>query len=270
MTNQQKQAIAKVLSMGGRKPDSFGANGNPMQLLQSFGNPPFDAQFDINISLLYFTVASGVYTPIAAAALAATLKVKLPTFLFGHTDFAAGYPKLQAQYPPQGGWVYGNIFVQGFTRGYSSFGNLDATALALLQKGDVVQVFEATTAGPVTTVALVVNRSPQVAMATLLNALSSDLFYTNLIRYNVQGEAFVSQFQNAIGTFDQTLFGKFASDTINPNSFKQPDQQQKDLIDIPAVQGIDKNTAWAMYSNYDVVNYVLSIFANGVDKLKAA
>lgn len=273
MNNYQKKAVNAMLQ-GGRRPDSFipaggATQGNTLQLLQAFGNPPFDAQFDLSIKLFYFTESGDVYTEIAASALAASLKTKLPAFLFGHTDYAAGYAKLKQQYNVNV-WAYNKPFTYWFTPAECTLGPLDATVTAKLEPGDIVFPFTATTAGPVNTLGIVVIHSPQVAYATLLNALSSDLFYTNLIRYIIADTALVAQYANAIGTYDLTLFGKFKSDTINPNSFKQPDQQQAGIVDIPAVQGIDKNTAWGININYNAIDNVLSIFANGVDKLKAA
>jgi len=275
MNTTQRRFVANALKNGTgmRKPDSFipvgGANkADGLQLLQAFGNPIFDAQFDLKVSIYYFTVSGGVYTEIAASALAASLKTRLPVFMYGHTDYAAGFPKLEAQYPVNV-WAYGNMFTYGVTPAQDAFSVMDATVKAKLSKGDVCLPFTATTAGPVNTLGLVVLHSSQVAYATLLNALSSDMFYTTLIRYTI-ADALVSQLSNTIGTYDLTLFGKFQSDTINPTAFKQPDQQQAGIVDIPVQQGIDKNQAWAMYVNYDAVTFPLQIFANGVDKLKAA
>jgi len=272
MNEIQRRAVrAQMGGMNGRKPDSFIPGGNnSLQLLQAFGNPPFDAQFDLNVTTKYFTVSGGTYTEIAASALNAALKTKLPVFLFGHTDFAGGFPKLQGQYALTGGWAYSLPYIYGTQSAPNpgAFGALTSTVTAFFSLGDLVMLFSAVVGG-VNYVAAVIVHSPQVAYGTLLDALSSDLFYTNLIRY-VIADALVAQYSNAIGTYDQTLFGKFKSDSINPNSFKQPDQQQAGIIDIPAVQGIDKNTAWALNVNYDAVFFTLSIFANGVDKLKAS
>lgn len=285
--NQIRSAAAELLRGNGRNISSFdksqlglrkvdhfnppvtnGKANNSMQILSSYGNPVFDAQFDVSVSIRYFTEAAGVYTAVAAGAIVAALRTKLAAFIFGHTDQASGYAKIQGQYPVTGGWLYGDLFVYGRDLARSNFSNLDATAKAVLQKGDVVMPFYATTAGPVNTVGLVIIRSSSVPFADLINALSSDIFYTNMIRYTI-ADALVAQFNNAIGVYNLSLFGKFLSDSINPNAFKNPEQNQVGIIDMATVQGIDKNIAWALYVNYDAVDFVLQIFANGVDKLKA-
>jgi hypothetical protein len=258
-----------MLQGGGRKPDSFlPANGGSdnLQLLRAFGNPIFDAQFDLKVSIKYCTVSGGVFTEIAAAALNATLKTKLPVFMFGHTDQSSGFAKLQSVYPVNV-WNYGNMFVYGYNLATTAFGDCDATANAFFTKGDVVLPFYATTAGPVTTVAFVILSSSNVAYATLLDALSSDMFAVNMVRYTI-ADALVAQYNNTIGVYDLTLFGKFKSDTVNPLAFKQPDQQQVGIVDITIEQPIDKNIAWALYVNYDAIAFTFQVFAKGVDKLR--
>ena len=230
------------------------------------GNPAFKAQFNIKLLKYYYTESSGTYTAIASASLATTLKNSLPAFVFGQTDAQSGFPKLRAQYPVTT-WAYDNAFVYGIgAPGWGHFSVLSSTVTANLQQGDMVLVFWATTAGPVNTVATVVIRSTNVAYATLLNALSSDTFETSLLRYTL-ATADVAQYGNGIGVYDQSLFGKFNSDNIDPTAFVQPDQQQAGVTDIPILDTINKNKAWATYINYDVNTVTWSVFVSSTDKL---
>jgi hypothetical protein len=108
-----------------------------------------------------------------------------------------------------------------------------------------------------------------VAYATLLTALSSDRFVLNMIRYVIPDTTLIAQYSNNIGLFRQSLFGKFNSDYMSPNSFKKPEQQQNGLIDIPLKKGIDKETSMGMYINYTCIELSWSIFVWTVKKLSA-
>ncbi len=235
------------------------------------GNPGFAAQFDINVLLKYFTVAGGAFTSRTAAyvlANAAALATQLAFFLFGNSDWAAGYARVRQQFPLQGGWAYGTPFVYGADYPYTSAGVLDATASAVLVPGDLVIPVSATVAGPVTYVALIIMRCTQVAYATLLDALSSDRFTMNMVRYIIDTVTYgLNQYANNIFVMKQSLFGKFDSDFISPNSFKLPEQFQAGIIDVPIQKGIDKQVALGSYINYDTVALQWSLFVKTVHKL---
>lgn len=233
------------------------------------GNPTFAAQFDVQFLLKYFSVAAGVYTSLSAAALLAaqpTLATQLPAFLFGNSDYAGGFTKLKALFPLSG-WSYGNSFVYGKDFPNSFYGALDATAKADLRNGDLVQTFYYE-AGATDYVAFVIVRCTQVAYATLLDALNSDMFTINMVRYILSdtSAAGLDQYNNNINIMKQSLFGKFDSDFVSPNSFKIPEQQQSGIIDIPLVKGVDKQVALSTMIEYDVVNVQWSLFVRSVQK----
>lgn len=244
---------------------------NRTQLMATQGNPAFTAQFDVNLKLLYFTENAGVYTLKTAAQILIaqpTLATKLPHFLFGNTDYNGGFARLHAAVQ-LAVWAYGIPFVYGaITIPASSFSNFDANVNAQLVTGDLVQPFTATLGG-VNYVALSVIRCTQVAYGTLLQALSSDMFQMNMIRYIISDTTAVglAQYQNNINIFKQSLFGKFDSDFVSPNSFKLPEQMQDGVIDIPLVKGIDKQIALSTLCNYDVPNVQWSLFVAMVNKL---
>lgn len=233
------------------------------------GNPSFAAQFDVTTYLKFFTLTGGAYTLIAASALSATLKTKLPMFLFSYNDYKAGYAKLIQTFPVTV-WSYSIPFIYGKDE-ISSLA-LDSTVTAELQAGDLVIPFTSSLPGAgTTTLGLVIVRCTQVAFGTLLESLASDRFVLNQIRYVVPDETATSlaQYAQNIGMFKQSLFGKFDSDYVSPNSNKVPEQQQKNLIDIPLKIPVDKQRGLATYINYDVSYISWSIFVWAVRKLDA-
>lgn len=235
------------------------------------GNPPFDAQFDLQILTKYFTVAAGVYTVRTAAYVLATfaaLATQLACFIFGITDFTAGYKKLRTQFPLSGGWAYENPFIYGNGYAVTSYGALDANAVAQLQVGDLVIPYTAIAAAT-NVVGLVIVRCSNVAYGTLLFASNSDRFVLNRIRYvqNDTSAAGLTQYNNAIYWFKQSLFGKFDQDSISPTSQKQPTQFQTGIIDLPITKEINKEVSFGSYINYDAVSLQWSIFVLQVRKL---
>lgn len=250
--------------------------GASAQLQQMKGNPSFDAQFDIQLLTRYFTVAAGAFTLRTAAyvlANAATLATTaaLAFFVFGQSDYQGGFKKVKSQYP-LATWQYGQPFVYGSGASVVTVNGvttqLDASALAQLQVGDLVLPYYASVAA-VYYVALVIVRCTNVAYGTLLAATNSDSFVLNRIRYiqNDTSNAGLAQFANAIGWYKQSLFGKFDQDSITPNSQKTPEQFQAGIIDLPIVKAITKEIAFASYLNYDATDLQWSIFVKTVNKL---
>lgn len=237
------------------------------------GNPAFAAQFDIQFLLKYFSVvdATGVWTSLTAAQLLAaqpTLATTMPAFLYGNSDYSSGFAKLQQVFPLSGWTAYSEpgIYGKDLLRVNGSF--FDATVTAQLRKGDLVipVYFDA---GATTYVGLTVVRCTQVAYGTLLDALNSDRFVMNMLRYVMADTSAIglAQYNNNIQILKQSLFGKFDSDFVSPTSFKMPEQFQTGIIDIPVQKGIDKQVALAMYINYDAVTVQWSLFVQTVDKL---
>lgn len=239
-------------------------------------NPPFDAQFDLQVLIKYFSVAAGVYTLRTAAymlanAAALCTDAALAFFIFGVSDFEGGFKKIKGQFQ-LANWTYGNPFIYGpGTYPATTLGVLDATALAQLQLGDLIQPATATNGG-VTYTALTIVRCTNVAYGTLLKATSSDSFVANRIRYiqNDTSAAGLTQYNNAINWFKLTLFGKMDTDNLSPTSMKSPDQFQSGIIDINIVKSVNKEIAFGSYLNYDAVSIQWSIFVKQVNKLPAS
>lgn len=244
---------------------------NRTQLMATQGNPAFTAQFDLSLNLYYFTEAAGVYTVKTAAQILAaqpTLATKLPQFVFGNSDFAGGFARLHAA-TSISVWAYDYPFIYGVGgQPDGHFSNYDTNVTALLSIGDLVQGYWAALGG-VNYYAIAVVHCTQVAYGTLLDALSSDMFQMNMIRYIISDTSAtgLAQYANNINIFKQSLFGKFDSDFISPNSFKLPEQMQDGVIDIPLVKGIDKQIALAVNQNYAVTSVQWSLFVAQVNKL---
>lgn len=231
---------------------------------QIAGNPAFKAQFDIQILAKYFTLTSGTYTEIQPSSLNAGLKTQLPVFLFLYNDFNAGYAKLR-QITPLNTWTYNRPFVVG-RDAYPE--NYTGTVTQYFQTGDLVIPVESTLPGSGTvTRGFTIIRCNQVAYGTLLNAIASDRFVINNIRYNIPDTSKINQFANQIGVHNLSLFGKFDSDYVSPNSFKDPKYYQAGIIDIPLNVGIDKQKGLSFYLNYDCTEINWSVFVWSVAKL---
>lgn len=244
-------------------------DGSLVKVNQGAYNPSFVAQFQLQVIPYYFTVAAGVYTNIAAAALNATLKVKLPFFLFGNIDFASGYPIAKGLFPISN-WAYNPRVVFGATdRPGDIFSVWDTNVTSLLQDGDLVFVYTAV-AGGTNYLALKIVRSLDVGFATLLQATNSNLFGTNMVRYSAFSQAAVdiAQFQNPFKCVDLTMFGKFTQDTVNPKSFKNPEQQQTDIIDIDFEFRVSKQKLIGSYFNFDAGTIDLNMFVAYADKIQ--
>ncbi|MFA7302014.1 MAG: hypothetical protein WC069_06910, partial [Candidatus Shapirobacteria bacterium] len=143
-----------------------------------------------------------------------------------------------------------------------------ATITANLQLGDLVIPFTSALPGAgTTTLGLAIVRCSQVAYGTLLDALNSDRFVMNMIRYNIPDTTKVTQYNNNIGLFTLSLFGKADADYVSPNSYKKPEQFQNGFIDLPLKYGVAKQKSIGMYVNYDCDVITWSIFVWTVRKV---
>lgn len=284
MTRQDRQVLGRMMqrtnafeASRGRSYADAPAAVNPAatQLAAAQGNPGFAAQFDVQFLTKFWSIvtATGVATSKTAAQILVsdpTLATQLAVFLFGNSDFAAGFARAQQAYPLSGGWTYGIPFIYGKTPPFLNLTALiaDATVQAQLRRGDlVIPAFFVN--GANTIVATTIVRCNQVGYGTLLDALNSDRFIINMVRYIMSDTTAVglAQYNNQIGIYKQSLFGKFDSDFISPTSFKMPEQMQDGIIDIPIEKGIDKQIIVGTYQNYDAVSIQWSVFVSTVDKL---
>lgn len=269
--NYSQRALRNALYEGTDHYERDNADAAPGTVVKSGGSAPFDATFDLQILTVYFTVAAGVYTLRTAAyvlANAATLANRLAFFTFSQADFCGGFAKVKGQFPLVN-WSYGSPFIYGNGFPNTTFGDLDATALAQLQVGDMVQPFTATVAGPVNYVALVIIRCANVAYGTLLASTNSDSFIVNKIRYvqNDTSAAGLAQFNNPVQWQKLSLFGQYGTDNLAPVGQKSPNQFQNGIIDLDVTKAITKEIGFASYLNYDAVNLLWTVYVKVVNKL---
>lgn len=243
-------------------------------LAAAAGNPGFAAQFDINFLLRYFTVVTAtgvatVQTPAQIIATQASLATRLAFFLYGNSDFAGGFAKMKQALPLSGGWIYGIPIIFGKQPLVFGADNIqaDATITAQCNVGDLI-IPAYFVSGANTLLALMIVRCNQVGYGTLLDSLNSDMFVMNMIRYIMSDTSAtgLAQYNNNIGIYKQSLFGKFDQDFISPTSFKMPEQMQDGIVDIPLEKGIDKQVILGSYQNYNVTDVQWSLFVSYVEK----
>lgn len=273
MTRAQKQMLALM----DNNVDAYAEGDAPVvqpvgaSLGRGRNNPNFSATLQLSLLKYYFTVvtATGVYTEVAAAALDADLKNNLPFFVFGNADYAGGYSKAVSVYPVNANWVFIGSFIYGKDSIPDSVDELDSTVTAKLERGDQLQLYTSAQPGAGTTsLAVLIIRSSQVAMGTLLDSLNSDMFTLNEIRYAIPDSTKIAQFNNQIALFKQTNFGKFNGDYVDPNTFKDPYQQQTNIINVPLKYPIDKNKIIILDTDFDCINISWGIFISVVSRLQ--
>lgn len=263
--NQIIEEVANIPIVSGQKLVTVG---------QGLYNPPFKAQIQLNVLKFYFTKATAgtIYTTKLPANLDASLKVKLPFFTFSNSDFDSGFSKLKGQYPITN-WSYRAPFIFGRvtnpgTDAFATGGGFSSAVLAQLKDGDLILPFTAVTAvvGEEHNLAIIVIRTSDVPYGTLLGATNSNTFKLNLLRYttNVGQEV---QFSNAILAANETMFGKFTSDPVNPESFKNPEQDQDNIIDVEIDFDVNKQTGLSSLTDFDVLNLRWNLFIQGASKI---
>lgn len=229
------------------------------------GNPVFRAQFNIRMTNVYYDETGAAV--ILAAALPAALQVANPVFVFGNSDYAGNYVKGSQVVPfVNGGDGFWNFVELGIV-GRTTFAT-GAAQYPTAVDGDMIFISQGTVAANVYTRIAIVH-CPQVAYGTLLDSISSDRFQINMIRMVVD-PTLTDQLTNQITMIRQTLFGKAADDTLDPQSYITGGTFNRNIADIPIEIGVDKNLILGlqMLFNVPLINWTLTVFT--VNKLKAA
>jgi hypothetical protein len=179
----------------------------------------------------------------------------LPLYLFGNCDYAANYARARQLVPGGGGWTYADMRLIAVGCGDVDYKPLPHAAAAvdyasgtifnnLAQNGDLLFMipmagFVAGAAATTVTAEILV-RCPNVPYTNFLAALNSDMITLNMIRYVVPAAA-VAQLGQQVTFIKQSLFGKTATDTLDPQTFVTPGTFQPQIADIPITVPIDKN-----------------------------
>lgn len=256
------------------------------------GNPLFVSQFDINLTIKYYlmtftrTATTDIWSITSALTAPGSLPTELQTdvaaFIFGKAD-AVGGMKRNNQLFPVANWIYnmnksiGNLtpvydwsstIYDYETVSFKSPSFVDGAAV----RGDIVQSYVYEVPGGTGTdfqlyLCEVRIECKQVAYGTLLDATSSDRFTINNIRYKVPDSTKTAQFEKQLRLIRQSLFGKLSTDDISPAAYQKPEQFQVNIVDIPLIKGIDKESSIGTYLNYDVGEILLSIFVSTQKKV---
>jgi hypothetical protein len=160
-------------------------------------------------------------------------------------------PHAAASVAYQSGTIYNNIAVPG-------------DLLFLIPMTGFVAGAAATT---VTAEILV--HCPNVPYIGLISALTSDLITLNMIRYVVPAAA-VAQFAQQVTLIRGSLFGRQATDTLDPQTFITPGTFQPQIADMPINVRIDKNFIACTQVAYTAVVPIIltwTITVASIDKL---
>jgi hypothetical protein len=253
-------------------------------------NPEFVSQFDINISLVFsklvydnegqgFELSSQFL--ITPANLLDILKVDLAFFLWGKADSGGGF-KRNDQLLTVNNWFFDSQFIKsknvaihslrqpgGVARTFTFASSADL--FGRLKRGDALQTYYYFNVVSSTNIEIylaeIVIECKQVAYGTLLDATSSDRFSVNNIRYKIPDVTKTSQYEKQLKVTRQSLFGKLSTDEISPAAYQKPNQFQTNIVDIPLIKGIDKESSISSYLEYDVGEILLSIFVATQKKL---
>jgi len=244
------------LSSGGSS--SLGGAANLKNIL---GNPIFTAQF--NLRFLTYYQNETVPALVAAAALPVAIQTNNSIVAFGNSDFAGGYPK-SLQFVPDAVWALDRFGIFG----RDVFATETMLITPFINRGDMVSIWNVTT-GAVLYQKIIIVRCPQVAYGTLLDALNSDTFMINMIRYKVNPLQ-VGQLINQIIPIVQSLFGKAQDDKIDPSTYITGDTYNQNISDIPLELAIDKTKILATYAGFDVVDFDWTITVAYSKKIRIA
>lgn len=235
--------------------------GGAATLKNILGNPVFTSQFNLRFLTYYQNIT--VPALVAAAAVPAAVQTNNSIVAFGNSDFAGGYPK-SLQFVPDAVWTLDRFGIYG-----KDIFLANVTLIApFLMRGDMVSLWDVTTAA-VHFQKIIVVRCPQVAYGTLLDALNSDTFMINMIRYKVNPLQ-VAQLVNQIIPITQSLFGKAQDDKIDPSTYITGQTFNQNISDIPLELAIDKSKILCTYAGFDVVDFDWTITVAYSKKIRIA
>jgi hypothetical protein len=249
---------------------------------QIVGNPTFKAEISLNITVRYYSQAA-VGTP-AAVVPPAGQQNPLPLYLFGANDYESNYTRARALVTGAAGFNYGDMSIIAVGLGQVGYFPLPHAAASvqyvsgtifnnIAANGDLLFLIPMTGfvagAAATTVTAEILVHCPNVPYIGLVSALTSDLITLNMIRYVVPAAA-VAQFAQQITLIRGSLFGRQATDTLDPQTFITPGTFQPQIADMPINVRIDKNFIAATQIAYTAVvpiQLTWTITVASIDKL---
>lgn len=111
-----------------------------------------------------------------------------------------------------------------------------------------------------------------VGYGALLAALMTDTMRINKIRYTISDSTKLAQYLNPINFFKKSLFGKSDNDSLTPDTYRVPSQNQNTMIDIDTQFYVDKDTVVIVSMGGNGNNFVvgLNMFVGEYKKLNAS
>lgn len=230
-----------------------------LALKNIIGNPIHVAQFNIEFSIYYYSQPLAAF--IAPAGLPGAIQTVNKAVVFGNADFASNFAKAKT-YIPDLVWVENIAGIWG--RDVNAAGA--AVIAPHMQDGDLLFYDTSAVGGGYWRFTII--RCPQTAYGSLLDAVGSDTFILNMIRYRVDPTQ-LGQLNNQIIIGKQSIFGKTLDDKVDPGTYVTSNTINQNIADIPINLGIDKHVFLATYINYDVQNFSWVVTVKHVKKLRA-
>jgi hypothetical protein len=232
------------------------------QIGDTQGNPLSKTEITLDIST-YFSLGGVTIDPSDPVLI--PWHNQIPLYLFGLTDYYAGYAAARKLVPFTPPWYQNSQLVGEPAVGI--FGNTRSNALSAntnAQQGDMIISWGGGAFGALC--CDVVIHCNNVAYGTFLNSFASDLITLEMIRYIVP-IADIAQFTNPFVFGYQTLFGKLSSDSIDPRMYVTPKDFQQQISDIPLHLPIDKNLILCTNIFVDVRRFQIILFVEKVEPL---
>jgi hypothetical protein len=228
---------------------------------KAVGNPLTKNELSITTDVYYCDVALHVLIAPAALPLA-NQNSPIPVWYFGLTDMYGAYQKARFLAPLDNvSWFYLN---SGFWN-YNLFAGIDASVLiAGVNDGDYLVQYVCMTNGNLRAVIRI--SCQNVAYATLVHSLMSDIIFLNTIRYSLV-LANILQFANSLKIGHLSTFGKLNIDTIDPRLYILPTSPQQTISDIPVKIPIDKSIIIATFIEITCQHFNFILFVEKIEVL---
>lgn len=209
---------------------------------QAVGNPLTKNEISISVDVIFFDTTAVPAAIIVPAALPAGAQTELPFYLFGLTDMYSGYNKARFLEPLNPAWGVVGPVASGFWQ-YNLFavlpfiGAIPNNLYNFFAPGDYIIHYRFF--GGVNFQAVIVIHCDNIAYASLLFSLMSDIIYIDTIRYFVNAAA-ILQFTRSLNIATLSTFGKLNVDSIDPRLYVLPTSPQQTIADLPLKIPFDK------------------------------
>jgi hypothetical protein len=188
----------------------------------------FTKQFDLLISRKW-------YTPVSPAPPEPT--TDFPVFLFAPADHQSNYSEALKLFQVPAGFNYVGRLVTP-----DPYWSTIIPTLLNEANGSVILVYNQT--GTLNWLYIVISCN-DVGYALMLNGILSSKFDIKKLRYSLPSTTLLTQYDNIVTIFKNSMYGRGDKQTFSPLSFKNPNQMQPNIIDIDLIIPIDKETGLA-------------------------